>query len=81
MAEIIAPDLVDTRLRPAVQRTPDCDQCGGPVVRRPRGRRDARFCSGRCRARWHAAQRSARLTELDDLLGRVAALVRELRKK
>ena len=55
-----------------------CAQCGQPFTPRPRGR-NGRFCRSTCRARWHQAQRTAMLGELEHVLTRAAALVRELR--
>lgn len=72
------PDLVITSL----SGTPEagrCQQCGGPLVRRVRGRRDARFCRATCRVAWHHAKRAATFTELEATIARAAALVRELR--
>jgi len=56
-----------------------CQQCGGLFIPRRR-RKDTRFCSARCRARWHADRRVALLAELDELLTRAAQVVRELRE-
>jgi endogenous inhibitor of DNA gyrase (YacG/DUF329 family) len=56
-----------------------CLACGAPVVRRPRGR-DAKFCSTRCRSRWHARHREAALVELEAAIARAAALVATLRR-
>ncbi len=55
-----------------------CAQCATPFERRPRGR-NAKFCSTRCRSRFHAAQKAALLDELATTLARATALVRELR--
>jgi hypothetical protein len=43
--------------------------------------RDAKYCSGRCRARWHAARRAALLAELEAALTRAVQVVREFRER
>jgi hypothetical protein len=55
-----------------------CEQCGTNFEPRRR-RRDARFCRSSCRARWHAARRTALFAELEGTLARAAVIVRELR--
>lgn len=56
-----------------------CAQCGAAFASRPRGRA-ARFCSARCRGRWHADRRRRLLGELAETLAQAAALARELRE-
>lgn len=58
----------------------DCQHCGQAFTRRVRGGH-GRFCSARCRARWHQARQAARLGELADLVAQAAALVRALQGK
>jgi hypothetical protein len=56
-----------------------CEHCGTEFAPRRR-RKDTRFCRTGCRAAWHAAQRAARLGELERLLAQAVALVRELQE-
>jgi hypothetical protein len=54
-----------------------CDHCHGPIDLSSRRRiRHRRFCSDRCRAQWHRADRGAlqaRAVHLADLLTRTLA--------
>ncbi len=70
----------ETRLASVITliRVMTCTQCGTEFTPRRR-RRDARFCSGKCRAGWHARRKAAVLDELTDLLGRIGEILRELR--
>jgi hypothetical protein len=75
------PDSVQTLSKPHSSETRvSCRQCGETFLPRLRGR-NAAFCSGRCRARWHGARRSAVAGELVELLDRATALARELTKR
>lgn len=56
-----------------------CARCETPFEPKARGR-GGRFCSARCRARWHAARRTALVMELAQLLERAATLVADLRE-
>lgn len=75
-----ASDSVSTRSDAAIAESArPCAQCGIPFELRPRGR-NARFCRATCRARWHTARKAALLAELEEILGRAAVLLRELRE-
>ena len=80
MSDAVLPDLVKTSLQAAPEAGPRrCCQCENVLTRRPRGRRDARFCRSGCRAKWHAARRDRLLANLADALTRAEAILRELR--
>jgi hypothetical protein len=55
-----------------------CEHCGTSFEPKPRAH-GARFCSARCRGRWHVERRDRLLAALAETLERAAALVRELR--
>ena len=55
-----------------------CRRCGASFTVRLRGRGGC-FCSSRCRGRWHQARREAALSELEQVVVRAPALIRELR--
>jgi hypothetical protein len=71
-------DSVLTVLRDGIGALPKrCKHCGEPLTPRRRGR-NLTFCRTRCRSAWHAAQKTALLSELDRALARATAIVREL---
>ena len=79
MADSDVTDSVLRGPRPALGKTPiACARCDASFTPRPRGR-GARFCSAACRMAWHRAQPAARLAELEQVLARASAIVRELR--
>ena len=55
-----------------------CVQCGQSFVPR-RQRRDVKFCRPAHRARWHAERRTHALLELEEIVDRATALIRDLR--
>jgi hypothetical protein len=73
-------EIVRTETRAGLHES--CDQCTVSIATTARRRSNRRrFCSTRCRSRWHRERRAALQAEASRLLERCAIIVEELAGK